>query len=73
MPKLIGSKLEKIMSDDTREAVEKILIKQATMTLRDEVAELKQEVANLKNWAVHATQVIQNMQETDGCDHLRLP
>jgi hypothetical protein len=49
MPKVVGSKLEEIMSDDTREAVEKILIKQATMTLWEEVAELKKEIANLKS------------------------
>ena len=61
------------MSDDTREAVEKILIKQATMSLCEEVAELKREVANLKGWATHATQIIQSMQDPNGCDYLRLP
>jgi hypothetical protein len=61
------------VSDAIREAVEKLLIKEATVTLCKEVAELKQEVVNLKAWATHATQVIQNMQETNGCDYLRLP
>ena len=53
--------------------VEEILIKEGIVVLCEEVAELKKELTNLKNWAAHATQVIQSMQETNGCDYLRLP
>lgn len=41
--------------------------------LREEVAELKEELAALKDWAFCATRVIQDGQETDGCEYLRLP
>ena len=38
-----------------------------------EVIELKQEVANLKAWATRATELIQNTQESDGCEYMWLP
>ena len=46
---------------------------EALMSLLEVITKLKQEVADLKAWAIAATETIQNMQETDGCDYLRLP